>query len=117
MIAALRLVLLALSLLFAYFFGDTMEQFLLQVIRLFIAVDPSNAIRFNLVHTAIILFPLALLGVFLTVATIDDRALRRHAQRIASGMFLSLFLYRLFQVWWILKTSALSDQELSGHAE
>ena len=42
-----------------------------QIIRMFIAVDPSNAIRFNLIHAAILLFPLVILGLFISIATIS----------------------------------------------
>ncbi len=109
MILFLRACLVSLALLFTYFFGETMEQFLLQVIRIFIAVEPSNAVTFNLIHAAILLFPLVLFGVLISIATIDDSRLRNRSQTVVGGMLLGLLAYRLFQVWWILKWGAFAD--------
>lgn len=118
MIFALRATLISLTLVFTYFFGKTMEQFLLQVVRLFVALDSSNAVQFNLILTAILLFPLILFTVFLSIATIDDPDLRQRFQRIGLGMLLALFLFRVYQVWWLLKAGAFSgDGDLQGGVE
>lgn len=105
MILALRILLVSLALAFAFFFGETMEEFLFQVIRLFVAVDPANALRFNLIHAAVILFPLILFGAIVSIASVDDPLLGRRARTIVAGMILGMAACRLYQVWWIFNSS------------
>src|SRR3989344_8838448 len=105
MILALRTLLVSLALAFTFFFGETMEEFLFQVIRLFLAVDPSNALRFNLIHAAVLLFPLLLFGIVISIASVDDPLLGRRARTLVAGMVLGLSAFRLYQVWWIFNAS------------
>ncbi len=113
MISFLRALLVILALALTHAFGETLEQFLLQVIRIFIAVEPSNAVRFNLVHILILLSPLVLLGILVSIATVDDPALRKRAQKIVLGMLLGLLAYRIFQIWWIVKLGAMGEFDTS----
>lgn len=105
MILFLRIFLVYLALVFAFFFGETTEEFLFQVIRLFVAVDPANALRFNLIHAAVLLFPLLLFGAIVSIATVDDPLLGRRGRTIVAGMILGMAAYRLYQVWWIFNSS------------
>ena len=105
MILGLRISLVSLALAFAYFFGETMEEFLFQVIRLFLAVDPSNALRWNLIHAAVLLFPLLLFGIVISIASVDDPLLGRRARTLVAGMVLGLSAFRLYQVWWIFNSA------------
>jgi len=47
MILPLRVALAVLAVIFTYFFGETLEKFLLEVIRFFVAMESSNALMFN----------------------------------------------------------------------
>ena len=105
MILALRILLVSLALAFAFFFGETAEEFLFQVIRLFLAVEPSNALRFNLIHAAVLLFPLLIFGAVVSIAAVDDPLLGRRARTLVAGMMLGLAAYRLYQVWWLFNST------------
>ena len=87
-----------------------MENFLLEIIRMFISLSPENALRYNLVHAGVLLFPLALFAGIVSIAALDDPALRARLQRIAGGMLLGLAAYRAYQVWWILNSGVESIQ-------
>ena len=117
MILFLRCALAALTLCFAFFFGETMEQFLFQAVRMIIPIDPGNAVRFNLIHGAILLFPLMIFGVLVSIATVDDQALKKRSQGIVLGMLLGLLAYRLYQVWWILKLGVTAAEDAPNQTE
>src|SRR3989344_8852781 len=110
MILILKINLISLGLAFPLFFGETMENFLLEIIRMFISLSPENALRYNLVHAGVLLFPLALFAGIVSIAALDDPALRARLQRIAGGMLLGLAAYRAYPVWWILNSGVESIQ-------
>ena len=118
MIPAMRAALFAFGVLFTYFFGGTMEKFVLEVVRFFISVEPSNAIFFNLAHMAVLIVPLFLFGLILSISFADEPVLRRRLLLVITGMGFGIISYRIYQIWWILRGAGLEvDESASSWTE
>ena len=103
MILHFRIALVLASLAFAYFFGVTLEKFILEVIRIFIPVDVSNAAYFNLAQVFAAVFPVFLLGAVLSLSYGADEKERADLWRGTWSVIFGITAFRLFQLWWILR--------------
>ena len=103
MIQPLRIAVLLLGICFAYFFGETLERFLLEVVRFFISLEPSNAILFNLIHLLTMLAPLMVLAIFVRIALGGEASLENRFHIIFWGIVLALISYRGCQIWWVFR--------------
>lgn len=109
MILPLRISLFILGILFAYFFGETLEKFLLEVVRFFVSLETSNALLFNFVHLIILIIPLLLYGVVVLISLSGEESLRLRFFWVIGGMVSGLVSYRIYQVWWIFRGGVGED--------
>ncbi len=112
MVLPLRVILLVFAVLFTYFFGGTLEHFLLDVVRFFIAVEMSNAISYNLLHLAITTAPLLVLGVIGSVPLSSDAKILNRYWWIILGVVLSIAGYKCYQLWWLFRGGFMGDSEI-----
>jgi len=108
-ILQLRIVLSVLAIVFTYFFGETLENFLFEVIRFFVAVEPSNALFFNVVHMILSVIPLLILGGMVSISFGGEADLRNRLWGVVSGVVLALIALRVFQLWWLFRGGFGSD--------
>lgn len=103
MILPLRIALFILGIVFAYFFGETLERFLLEVVRYFVALESSNALFFNAIHLLIMLAPLLLFGLLIATALSGEPQLQSRFYVVLGGTALGLISFRIYQIWWVFR--------------
>jgi len=118
MIIPFRIALVFISVLFIYFFGETLERFILDVIRYLIPLTESNAILFNGFHSAAYLAPVLFLGFIITASLGGEPQIKRKVWSIVLGVAIGIFAYRMYQVWWVLRGGGLgSGNEIESWTE
>ena len=80
-----------------------MERFLLDVVRFFISLEPSNALLFNFVYLVLLIIPLLLYGCVISISLSGERLLRRQFFLMLAGIAVGIISYRMIQIWWVLR--------------
>lgn len=109
MILPFRIALFSLSVLFTYFFAETLEKFLLEVIRYFIVIEISNALFFNLVHITISIVPVLLFGMICSISIAGEKGLVKRMWLMLFGLMAGIILFRSYQIWWVFRGGVGED--------
>lgn len=111
MILPLRVVLFVCGILFSYFFGETLEKFIIEVVRFFIALEPDNAFLFNSIHMIILLVPLALFGLLVSISFSGELALSSRLWLVMGGIAAGIISFRIYQIWWVFRGAMGDDSD------
>jgi hypothetical protein len=103
LILSFRIALFIFGIFFTYYFGETMEKFVLEVVRFFISIDSSNALAFNAAHLIVLISPLLFLAVIISLSLSDERLFRRRFLLVLGGMGIGIIAFRIVQIWWIFR--------------
>lgn len=103
MILPLRISLFIFSIAFAYFFGSTLEKFLLEVVRFFTPLETSNVLFYNGAHFIIATIPLILFGFMTSISFSGEPAFKTRIWLVVWGMMIGLISFRIYQIWWIFR--------------
>jgi high-affinity nickel permease len=94
MILVLRVLLFLLAFVFCFLLGSTSEGLLLEVVRRFVSVDPSNAVFFNAVLLAVSAAPVLLFGAIGSVSLSGEKIWNRRLWQTVAGLLGALISVR-----------------------
>lgn len=111
MIHVLRSGVLLSGFLFAWFFGQTSERFLLEVVRRFIALETSNAFFFNGVHLLVLLLPVLLFAAAVSLSWSGEPDWQETILSSFWGMALGVAAFRLFRLWVLFRAGGMMPED------
>lgn len=90
---------------------------MLEVIRIFVPVEPANALFFNLIYLLILLFPLFVYAGIVSISLSGEPESQQRFRLIILSIASGIIVWRSYHLWWLLRGVGGAEEQVSTISE